>query len=170
MSKVKKKTPKKEEVPKQRVDFTDDNDDEDEEVGSTDEALSATWRGLPLSYSPAAKAAAFRYGMNLIGLGEDDRHENGAYDGMADDAAIAIMCSLCSADAGKDEDCPEDLKNLLTRRTLTFKKNKLAESLMRFFDGFDLDPMDGELYEVGFELIAGGEAAPVPDEEETPGK
>ena len=119
------------------------------------EALSSTFRGLPLAYSPAAKAAAFRYGMNLMGLGEDDWYANGTYPGMTDDAAIVLMCSLCSAEAGKDPACPDLLKNLLARRTLSFRRNQLADALTRFFDGFEIDPMDEEIYQVGFGLIAG---------------
>ena len=150
-----------------RIDFADDATS----VDAVDEALNTTFKGLPLSYSPAAKAASFRYGMHMMGLGPDDYYSNGTYAGMTDDAAVVIMCSLCSADAGNDPDCPDELRSMLLRRTLSFKQSKLADCLLRFFDAFDVDPMDSDIYELGFGLMGlVDDTTPEPDAEGVPGK
>ncbi len=127
-----------------------------------EEALAANFRGLPLSYSNSARAAAARYGLAMIHLSEDDlftTDEDGeqtlkAYPGMTDDAAIITFTSLCAANAGRHELCPKSMKSVLRRKTLAETRDRIAMALMDFFDAFEINVVeDTEIYETGFGLM-----------------
>ncbi len=147
-------------------------------VDPVEEALAANFRGLPLSYSKSAKAAAARYGLVMIGLDEDEMfHEVDGesvlkhYPGMADDAAIILFASLCAAEAGLADGCPPEMRRVLRRSTLSQPRAKLADLLMDFFDAFDLDIMETEVYSAGFGLMeAEAKSQVVPVKTTAPGK
>lgn len=135
-----------------RQDFADPTEEIEEDA--VEVAMGRTWRGLPLAWSPSARLAAFRYGMVMMGITEEDKYPNGTYAGMTDDMVAIVMCSLCAEDAGGYPDCPEDVKGMLIRRTLRFNQQKLGECIMRFVEAFEIDPMEEDIYEMGLELLA----------------
>ena len=132
-----------------REDYAEDIMPED----PVEASLSRTFRGLPMHYGHAARIAAFRYGMNMMGITEEDKFPNGTYPGMTDDMLVIVMTSLCSTNAGKLPECPESLRGLLLERTLRFNRVQLGEAIMRFAEGFEIDPMQEEIYNAGYAML-----------------
>jgi len=153
-----------------RVDYADE-DDVELSGDAVADAIATEWRDYPLNHSKAAQLAASRHGLAMMGLTEDDVAENGTYPGITDDCGITLFCALCAADAGKSPGIPKEMKQILIRKTLSDSRRKLARHLSDFFDAFDLNPMDPEIYEVGFSLMTGARESEVePMGDSSPGK